>query len=823
MVLFLTSRLPVASTFQLLSRRVHTKVLPSVAVSRPAFAPSQQVAVIEEKRSVLEDIILVQDKRTAADVVDCLMSLPEDSIVAWDTETTGVNPARQSPVSNGSIICTTAYAGHHNIFGEKSKIFVDCLDENGVHSEELLNVFKGYFENHRCKKVWHNYSFDRHMFANHGINVKGFAGDTMHMARLVDTAQKSYSLGALCKVYCGEDFVKVGLMDRFGKKEKLKSGKAGKRSVLPDTVELQTGSETREDWIDYATSDAELTHRLSAELRYRLKNMHIGADINYSTHQILGKFANMYELHEHLLVPFGELLTEMESTGFRVNIERLKKATQRAEDESIMFEEEFREWAAKYSSDARYMNIRSAAQKQFFFFAPFKCKVDPKKNWPKKMSFRVEPETYLSEKYLKEIHEKINEKSRSVLANSSEELARVDEIPPVKKARRTERLITDIVLHGLGKTPVAYTNAGWPSINAKVLQKLAENITSDSNGGEGHDLGMRRAVHNLIEVSQISTLIGTFLKPLQEWPGKDRRIHASLNFNTETGRLSSRRPNLQNQPALEKDRYQIRKAFVPDEGKSLIVADYGQLELRLLAHITNCESMIEAFKAGGDFHSRTALGMFQEIDLAIKRGECVLESEKDATISGFSPTVKEMFAKERRMAKTLNFSIAYGKTVKGLAKDWSVSTTEAQKILNLWYKDRPEVLNWQKECRKFLKENSYVETILGRRRNFTDVKSDDYIQQARVERAAINAPLQGSAADLVMAAMVKLHSNRILNSLGWRIVLQVHDEIILEGPDDSADIALPIIIELMRDPIGIPLLVDLTVDAKCAKSWYDAK
>lgn len=177
------------------------------------------------------------------------------------------------------------------------------------------------------------------------------------------------------------------------------------------------------------------------------------------------------------------------------------------------------------------------------------------------------------------------------------------------------------------------------------------------------------------------------------------RIHCSLNVNTETGRLSARRPNLQNQPALEKDQYKIRDAFIASPGKTLIVADYGQLELRLLAHITGCEvcmfadlrfhlllmrilfyvclpimrcqSMIKAFASGGCFHSRTAMGMYPYIRAAVDSGEVMLEwdySKGQPTV----PLVKDRFASERRKAKVLNFSIAYGKTVHGLAADWCV-------------------------------------------------------------------------------------------------------------------------------------------------------
>jgi DNA polymerase I len=326
-----------------------------------------------------------------------------------------------------------------------------------------------------------------------------------------------------------------------------------------------------------------------------------------------------------------------------------------------------------------------------------------------------------------------------------------------------------------------------------------------------------------MEASSVSTLLTSFIVPLQSIPDEVGRIHASLNLNTETGRLSSRRPNLQNQPALEKDRYRIRNAFVCEPGNQLIVADYGQLELRLLAHITRCRSMIEAFEAGGDFHSRTALTMYDHVAAAVQRGDCMLEWRDDSGSSPDVPLLKDMFATERRRAKTLNFSIAYGKTAMGLSRDWGISVGEAKSTLQLWYKERQEVKIWQDECRAFAREHEFVETILGRRRHLPSIRSRDFKQRSHAERAAINAPLQGSAADLVMMAMIKLHQNPTLRALGWRVILQIHDEIILEGPEYSADIARSTIKEVMLHPLDQPLLVGMTVDPRIAGSWFEAK
>lgn len=746
-----------------------------------------------------ERTTVVRDRRTAARVVTKLMSLPESALVAWDTETTDVNPAKESPVGKGSVICITAFAGENVDFGNGPRLFVDCLDGEG--GPGLLDVFKNYFENERCKKVWHNYAFDRHMLANHGITSGGFGGDTMHMARLVDSARKRYSLQELCRSYLDEGVLeKASMAERFGYKESEKSS----RIIIPSTVDLQRKIEYRDEWVDYSSADAELTHRLCHTLKAKLEDMTIQG--TNSMPELVDQFKNLYDLYRSLLLPFGEVLTDIERIGFKVDVNYLQKAQLKADEERLELEAKFREWAETRSADARYMNINSDLQKQFLFFAPFKNKKTGAV-LPAEKSFCIEPKEFLPSRYVEEIEQEQRDKG----------------IATDHKSEKPRKLKKDITLKGMKKPVFETTASGGPSVSRSALRKLAGKPRADPpQFGDKMDPAMCLAVDDMISASQISTLMSTFIVPLQAWPGNDGRIHASLNLNTETGRLSSRRPNLQNQPALEKDRYKIRNAFVPEDGCTLIVADYGQLELRLLAHITNCKSMIDAFKAGGDFHSRTALTMFDNVALAVERGDCLLERDEDTSHSN-TPLLKEKFSAERRKAKTLNFSIAYGKTIVGLAKDWNVSKSEARETLKLWYRERQEVSKWQRDCRKFLRENQYVETILGRRRHLPEIMKRDVRSKSHAQRAAINAPLQGSAADLVMAAMVKLHQNRVLSALGWKIILQVHDEIILEGPDESAEIALPIVIQEMKNPVDVPLRVELTVDAKCAKSWYEAK
>lgn len=386
---------------------------------------------------------------------------------------------------------------------------------------------------------------------------------------------------------------------------------------------------------------------------------------------------------------------------------------------------------------------------------------------------------------------------------------------------------------GLGLKPTTFSASGLPSVDEKGLSILAgdpdkgtygtaydhfKKIGREEEGKELSENLMKLLLHRRTE-----TLLNTFILPLQSLADKNSRIHCSLNINTETGRLSSRKPNLQNQPALDKDRYHVRKAFEPESGNKFIIADYGQLELRILAHMTNCKAMIDAFQSGGDFHSRTAVTMFDYIKTDIEEGKVLLEWDY-ANGSPPAPLVKEKYSNERKQAKMMNFSIAYGKSSHGFAKDWGCSVEEAQEVLDAWYKERLEVKDWQDHVKNEAVQKGWTRTLAGRYRNLTKhFKKGNKMHVMHGLRAAINTPIQGGAADIMVGAMKKINENKKLEEMGWFMIHQIHDEVILEGPEDTAEDALVIVKEVMNDPMDISFLVDMEVDAKICNNWYESK
>eukprot|EP00210_Caulerpa_lentillifera_P004393 g4191.t1 len=841
---------------------------------------SSSMASTDEGQDFMKDVYTVDSVETAKAALrkleEFLERSSDDQIFACDTEVADIDILQDSPCGHGRVTCFSVYAGEHLNFRPSNStgpplthLWVDTfLSEDNADSEAraIIEVFRAFFANERFQKVWHNYGFDRHVLKNMDIDCIGFGGDTMHMARLWNSSRKGkgYSLESLSQakeLNLSDESKKTSMKEMFGKPIKKKDGTFGKTLHVKPITEIQMEEETRAKWIHYSTRDAKATYDLYQCLKRRLKNeVDSTCVMDSSLQHCYPDIKTLWDFYDQIWKPFGELLTDMEQAGFYVDVNHLAEAQIKAEADKTEACKQFRDWAKEKVPAAEFMNIASDAQIRTLLFAGLKVRKSKK---------QVEFE-------------------RSIKIRTKEEA----ETTELGKKKKTKIKWVEKKVHGLwgeGQcsplSPEILTAAGWPAVSAAALKSLvgktgvAQKLLKDlgdeiqtpnlsdlpiedeiENGalppnktekaflrhldasqyGLGqiyasfpdHRDGLRAcvAIEALIESGAIDALLNSFILPLQEdkVKGKDNRIHGSMNINTETGRLSCRRPNLQNQPALEKDRYQIRKAFQADtsQGHTLIVADYGQLELRILAHLTNCKSMLKAFEIGGDFHSRTAVGMYDHIQEAIRNHEVALEEGLGETDT---PLVKDVYAIERRKAKTLNFSIAYGKTAHGLSKDWQVDLKDAKMTLERWYSDRKEVKDWQERTISEGRKLGYVRTLLGRRRNLLELNSKAPHLRAHAERAAINTPIQGSAADIVTAAMLAIKANQTLKLLGWKLLSQVHDEVILEGPRDSAEQAKDLVVACMSRPFlkdGLscnPLRVELSVDAKCADNWYDAK
>ncbi|MFZ2714154.1 MAG: DNA polymerase I, partial [Streptococcus suis] len=306
-------------------------------------------------------------------------------------------------------------------------------------------------------------------------------------------------------------------------------------------------------------------------------------------------------------------------------------------------------------------------------------------------------------------------------------------------------------------------------------------------------------VSKILDYRQITKLQSTYVIGLQDAILEDGKIHTRyVQDLTQTGRLSSTDPNLQNIPVrLEQGRL-IRKAFVPSlENSVLLASDYSQIELRVLAHISQDQHLIEAFQQGADIHTSTAMRVFG------------IEKAEDVTPN------------DRRNAKAVNFGVVYGISDFGLSNNLGISRKEAKNYIDTYFERFPGIKNYMENIVREARDKGYVETLYKRRRELPDINSRNFNVRNFAERTAINSPIQGSAADILKVAMINLDKALTDAGLSTRMLLQVHDEIVLEVPMAELETVKAMVKETMES--AIQLSVPLIVDENEGETWYEAK
>ncbi len=332
--------------------------------------------------------------------------------------------------------------------------------------------------------------------------------------------------------------------------------------------------------------------------------------------------------------------------------------------------------------------------------------------------------------------------------------------------------LREVLFERLALPVIKKTPKGQPSTDAAVLEKLAED----------HPI-----VELLLEYRQLEKLRSTYVDGLLPLVGDDGRIHATFNqLAASTGRLSSERPNLQNIPVRSEEGRTIRRAFVAKAGCTFLVADYSQIELRILAHVTGDAGLLEAFHGSVDIHAATA-----------------------ARVAGIAPD--EVTGDMRRRAKMINFGLLYGMEAYGLAQRLEIGTDEAQEQIDAYFGQFPGVQAFMEGIVEKAHDDGYTTTIFGRRRYLPELAASNFRTRQMGERMALNAPIQGSAADIIKKAMIAIDG--ALEAAGMRsaLILQVHDELVLECPTDELEAATALTVELMEGvaELAVPLTVDI--------------
>ncbi len=338
-----------------------------------------------------------------------------------------------------------------------------------------------------------------------------------------------------------------------------------------------------------------------------------------------------------------------------------------------------------------------------------------------------------------------------------------------------------ILFEKLGMTGGKKTKTGY-STSAEVLDNLAVE---------------HAIVKDILEYRQLTKLKSTYADGLSSCIREDGRIHSSFNQTiTATGRISSTEPNLQNIPVRMELGRLIRKVFVPKEGCVFVDADYSQIELRVLAHMSGDKKLIEAYQQAEDIHRITASQVFHV-------------------------PFEEVTPLQRRNAKAVNFGIVYGISSFGLSQDLSISKTEAKEYIDRYFETYPGIKTFLDELVAKAKEDGYVTTMYGRRRPIPELKSSNFAQRSFGERVAMNSPIQGTAADIIKIAMIRVHDRLKEEGLRSRLILQVHDELLIEAYLEEVEQVEQILEQEMQQAAS--LRVPLEIDMHRGANWYEAK
>lgn len=342
--------------------------------------------------------------------------------------------------------------------------------------------------------------------------------------------------------------------------------------------------------------------------------------------------------------------------------------------------------------------------------------------------------------------------------------------------------LREVLFERMGLPAIKKTAKGQASTSEEVLLQLAEEY---------------EVAALIMEYRHFSKLKNTYTDKLPKILDINSRAHTSYNqTGTVTGRLSSSEPNLQNIPIKSTEGRKIREAFVAEDGYMIVAADYSQVELRIMAHLSGDENLLKAFNEGLDIHSATA-----------------------AEVLGIS--LEEVTSEQRRKAKAINFGLIYGMGAFGLAKQLEVPRAEAQEYINTYFTRYPKVKEYMATAKEFAKENGFVETILGRRLYLPEINAKNGIQRSAAERAAVNAPMQGTAADIIKKAMIEVQ-DLITQNYGdsVKMVMQVHDELVFEIVKDKLDEISDKIKKAMEEAIALSVPLEVNVDS--GENWDQA-
>ena len=729
----------------------------------PNDAGDSKFSSFETLKTTSHDYKLVENEEEMRKLCDAFLT--KDFLVL-DTETTSTSAIDAELVGLSFSV-------------EEHKAFYVPIPAKREEALRIVNIFKPLYEDPKILKVGQNLKYDLEVLRNYDIELKGKMWDTM-IAHYLIQPELRHNMDYMAETIL--NYQKIHTEELIGKKGK---NQLSFRDLPPKKV------------YEYACEDADITLQLKNRLEKELKNK------------------NCEDLFYNIEMPLMQVLAEMEINGVCINADSLKETSKIFSDRLKEAEKEIYEIAGEE------FNISSPKQVGDILFGKMKIIDNPKKtkSW----------QYVTNEKELEEIKEshpivgKILEyrKLNSILTERTKKKATIEQMPDLfgfnivqeesNNSTKQSHLEISKLMNQLEKEIYELAGEKFKIMSPKNVgtilfdkMKIIDNpkktetwqyVTSEEILQQLK--GKHKIVEKILNYRETVKLVGTYVEALPALVNKRTgHIHTSFNQTiTATGRLSSSNPNLQNIPVRGEDGKEIRKVFVPEPGCLFFSADYSQIELRVMAHLSGDENMINVFKDGKDLHAATA-----------------------ATI--YKKDIEEITRDERTKSKRANFGIIYGITVFGLAERLDISREESKQLIDGFFKTFPKVKDYMDKVIEEARQNEYVETLFGRRRYLKDINSQNATVRGFAERNAINAPIQGTAADIIKVAMIRIFQRFKAENIRSKMILQVHDELNFSVYPEEKEKVEQIVIEEMQN--AIEMKVPLIADCGFGNNWLEA-
>ena len=754
------------------AERVLKKTKTHKDVNEPSIHNENQPFVSEElKTASLNNIKTTPHKykliESEEDISSLCSYLKTKTFLCLDTETTNKDSFNAELVGLSFSV-------------KEFEAFYVPIPENQEKATIIVNKFKAIYEDENILKIGQNLKFDLEVLRNYDIHLNGPMWDTM-IAHYLIQPELHHGMDYLAEIYL--NYQTIHIEELIGPKGK------NQRSMRDVDKKLVC---------DYAAEDADITLRLKNILEPELKKY------------------RCEDLFNNIEMPLMPVLAEMEINGVCIDTEALKETSKVLTLRMKEMEDEI------YKLAGEEFNISSPKQVGDVLFGKLKIIDNPKKTktW----------QYVTSEDELKELVDK------NVIVGKILEYRKLkNELAKLPKANKPKTKQKETNNLGLSLFPEeefivedSYTimTKQFKQLEQEIYSLAGENFNISSPKKVGEILfdklkivdnpkkseswqfvtneeilqqlkGKHRIVEIILAHREMKKLLGTYVDALPGLINK-RTGHVHTSFNqtiTATGRLSSSNPNLQNIPVRGEDGKEIRKAFVPEPGCLFFSADYSQIELRVMAHLSGDENMINVFKDGKDLHAATA-----------------------ATI--YKKNIDEVTRDERTKSKRANFGIIYGITVFGLAERLDISRDESKQLINGFFETFPKVKDYMDKAIEEARQKEYVETLFGRRRYLKDINSHNATVRGFAERNAINAPIQGTAADIIKLAMIRISQRFKTENIRSKMILQVHDELNFSVYPEEKKRVEEIVIQEMQN--AIEMKVPLIADCGFGNNWLEA-